>query len=522
MNNWDINKKINKIKFEINSFPKVNKILYNYLSLLISIYIISKIFNWLIFRWTDVLLSDSVIFFFFTTITFILWEMFSYLIDKISRQNIDLNHLLLMTKNGYINIFENNYLIKKIDRIKFIFSKDTSLIKLYGESKFIKNKNDKFLSEFRFISYIPKEYLEKVIENIRLNNNIKSEKLIFTFKKSFKNFKYLIVWIIISILIANKLGTKMPIDDLINRTTQLFTKEEIPYKLINPKKEDNLFDKIIGNYETKNHIKSVIKCLKNNYLDKDSSPAGIVLYGPPGTGKTMLASSFAAEMEVPFIKVSGEDLASNLLSKNVGGAEQILKKLYKKASNIAKKNNGYIILYIDEMEKMGEDGFNLMNVGGRGGKELLSILDGPEGRIFPDVFLIATVNDKKWFDKSVLRSRRLSLTYHIDYPKYRDLLLLFKSKIEELYDQKKWTKINIDKVTDEISKDLTKAKTEGKLSGADIDEAVKGSFYINAIDLGLDALNEEILIEKTSEIVIIGIKKILKNKKDLEDYRYEL
>jgi AAA+ superfamily predicted ATPase len=522
MNDWDINEKINRIKFKINSFPKINKILYNYLFLSVFIYVISKTLNWLIFRWTDILLNYQIIFFFFLTITFILWEMFSYLIDKISRQSIDLNRLLSMTKSGYIDIFENNYPIKKFNRIKFIFSKNASLIKLYGEFKFIKNKNDKSLSEFRFISYIPKEYLEKVIENIRLNNDVKSERLVFTFKRSFTNFKYLIILITISIFIANKLGTKMPIDDLINKTVQSFTKEEIPYKLINPRKEDNSFDKIIGNYETKNHIKSVIKCLKNDYLDKNSSPAGIVLYGPPGTGKTMLASSFAAEMEAPFIKVSGEDLSSNLLSKSVGGTEQTLRKLYKKANSIAKKNNGYVILYIDEMEKMGEDGFNLMNIGGKGGKELLSILDGPEGRIFPNVFLIATVNDKKWFDKSVLRSRRLSLTYHMDYPKYKELLLLFKSKIEELYDQKKWTKKNIDKTINEISKDLTKDKIEGGLSGADIDEAVKGSFYINAIDLELDVLNEEILIKKTSEIIIIGIKKILKNKRDLENYRYEL
>ncbi|CCP88796.1 AAA+ ATPase [Candidatus Phytoplasma solani] len=78
---------------------------------------------------------------------------------------------------------------------------------------------------------------------------------------------------------------------------------------------------------------------------KIESSNGLLLYGVPGTGKTMGARALAKELEMPYFEVP-----SGMFARSYRGeATTMVKKLFKKAREVAKQNKGAVIFF-DECE----------------------------------------------------------------------------------------------------------------------------------------------------------------------------
>ena len=116
------------------------------------------------------------------------------------------------------------------------------------------------------------------------------------------------------------------------------------------------FSDIIGQDNAKNNVKEFVDILKNK--EKYSNlgvkvPRGALLSGPPGTGKTLLAKAIAGESKLPFVNMSGSDF--NAMFVGVGSAK--VKNLYKEAS-VAAKEHGGCIVFIDEIDAIGQKKFS--------------------------------------------------------------------------------------------------------------------------------------------------------------------
>ncbi|MFO7967622.1 MAG: CDC48 family AAA ATPase [Archaeoglobaceae archaeon] len=74
-------------------------------------------------------------------------------------------------------------------------------------------------------------------------------------------------------------------------------------------------------------------------------PRGVLLYGPPGTGKTLIAKAVANETNANFITVKG----SELLSKWLGESEKAVRKIFRKARQVAP-----CIIFFDELDAIGQ------------------------------------------------------------------------------------------------------------------------------------------------------------------------
>jgi len=126
-------------------------------------------------------------------------------------------------------------------------------------------------------------------------------------------------------------------------------------------------------------------------------PKGILLYGPPGTGKTMLAKAVANESKANFISVKGPEL----LSKWVGESEKAIRKIFKKARQLAPS-----IIFFDEIDSIApkRGGNSDAGVAERVVNQMLTEIDGLEA--LADVVVIAATNRPDILDPALLRPGR--------------------------------------------------------------------------------------------------------------------
>lgn len=121
------------------------------------------------------------------------------------------------------------------------------------------------------------------------------------------------------------------------------------------------FPDVIGLEETKDDLKEIIACIKNNKKYEQMGAKmvrGILLTGPPGTGKTFIAKALANECGANFYYKSG----SEIQSMYVGVSAQNIKRLFKEA-----KKNGPAIIFIDEIDSIGGKRDSQINYGSEGG-----------------------------------------------------------------------------------------------------------------------------------------------------------
>ncbi len=145
-------------------------------------------------------------------------------------------------------------------------------------------------------------------------------------------------------------------------------------------------------------------------------PKGVLLYGPPGTGKTLVAKAVANEANANFISVKGPEL----LSKWLGESEKAVRKIFKKARQVAP-----CIIFFDEIDAIaGMRGLEENRAVERVVNQLLTELDGLEE--LEGVVVIGATNRPDIIDPALLRPGRFDRLVYVRPPDKKSRLAIFK------------------------------------------------------------------------------------------------
>ena len=256
------------------------------------------------------------------------------------------------------------------------------------------------------------------------------------------------------------------------------------------------FTDIIGQENAKQSVMEFVDILKNN--DKYNSigvkiPKGALLSGPPGTGKTLLAKAIASESDLPFINMNGSDF--NAIFVGVGSAK--IKILFKEAKKAANENGGCVI-FIDEIDAIGQKRNSVSNFGGNSEREntlnqLLSEMDGFDTT--SNIMTFGATNRPELLDEALLRPGRFDRKIVVDLPTLQDRIDLFNYYLNKLEIDKKIIK--------ELS--ITSSKLTPGLSGADISNIVNESGIISVRNKKSTVSEKE--IKEAIDYVLLGNKK---------------
>ncbi len=146
-------------------------------------------------------------------------------------------------------------------------------------------------------------------------------------------------------------------------------------------------------------------------------PKGVLLYGPPGTGKTLIAKAVANESNANFISVKG----SELLSKWLGESEKAVRKIFRKARQVAP-----CIIFFDEIDAIApvrgfEEGTRAVE---RVVNQLLTEMDGLED--LEGVMVIGATNRPDMLDPALLRPGRFDRLVYVRPPDKKSRLAIFR------------------------------------------------------------------------------------------------
>ena len=151
------------------------------------------------------------------------------------------------------------------------------------------------------------------------------------------------------------------------------------------------------------------------------TPPSILLYGPTGCGKTFFAEKMAEEVDICFIKVVPDDLASTL----VHGTQEKIGKVFKDAEKKAPA-----ILFFDEFETMvpqrSNDDKNYQN---GETNEFLCMLNNAAKR---GVYVVAATNHPERIDKAALRTGRIDEIIYVGMPDEKAREELFQLELAKL------------------------------------------------------------------------------------------
>jgi len=152
-------------------------------------------------------------------------------------------------------------------------------------------------------------------------------------------------------------------------------------------------------------------------------PKGVLLFGPPGTGKTLIAKAVANESESNFISVKG----SELLSKWLGESEKAVRKIFRKARQVAP-----CIIFFDEIDAIAQrrgidEGSRAVE---RVVNQILTEMDGLEE--LDGVVVIGATNRPDILDPALLRPGRFDRLVYVRPPDKQSRLAIFKIHVKDM------------------------------------------------------------------------------------------
>ena len=135
-------------------------------------------------------------------------------------------------------------------------------------------------------------------------------------------------------------------------------------------------------------------------------PAPMMLYGAPGTGKTYIVKKLAEEIDMHFMSISPDNIASTYIH----GTQQKIGKVFKKAIS-----NAPTLLFMDEFDAMVPQRTNNEDNLSENG-EVCEFLTQMNDLADKGVYLIAATNHPESIDRAVMRSGRIDNLVYVSLP----------------------------------------------------------------------------------------------------------
>ena len=159
-------------------------------------------------------------------------------------------------------------------------------------------------------------------------------------------------------------------------------------------------DDIRGQQEAKAEITKVVSLWQSGEEFEKAGgkrERGVLFLGPPGTGKTMLSKGIATSFNCPFVTIPGSGFAQTF----IGIDAIIVRFLARKAKKLAAKWGGQCIVFIDEIDAVGDAPPRAqLRVRART-RTPMAVEDhlffGPAGAITPDGDLV--IESRRWRDR---------------------------------------------------------------------------------------------------------------------------
>ena len=260
------------------------------------------------------------------------------------------------------------------------------------------------------------------------------------------------------------------------------------------------FKAVAGMDEIKNKLRrDFVEIVAHRELAKEFGimPSNMLFYGAPGTGKTFISQRLAEECGMAVCSVKPSDLGSIWLH----GSQGLIKELFQKAEEKAKKNKKGCILLIDEFDAL--CGARDARGNEHQADEVAEWLTQLNDCVEKNVFVIGTTNCLDRIDKAVIRHGRIDQVLYIGLPDEECRKQLFEI---ELNKRPHDTGINVEEL----------ARLTDGYTSSDISYMVKETAR-NAFEACLQHEDEPII--KISETMLRDVIKATRPSVSREDVR---